>query len=476
MMEGAAVRTILNPAGNRSPMRDLDRRLRIILAAALACWMIADSARADDPEIIDIPLPNGDFSAGLTEWTTTVSPPGAMPAGSVTVVDGAARLGKGGAFLTGISQAFAAPEDLVALRLTIAELPQFGSTGSFIPEALDIHLTGANGFSRVASFRPDASSAVNAAALPPGFNLGSGVTWDGQVVRIAIEDVDPGELLELSATLVGASADTQASVSIDDAVMEVLIKLVPDRLDGCGIFRDRFEISHGVAGIARCAQGQLNDTGISTCVGGNGQGTCPVETLPGQDGDHGRDALERAGQLNKLGKGPAGFDYTKLDIDGEALPPAADAWACVRDNYSGLTWEVKVDDPSNPRHHGHTFTWYQPDAATNGGQTGQADGGLCTGSPCDLEGLVTAVNDSRLCGSTDWRVPTRQELMSLVNAGEASPAISAVYFPLTDGLFWSLTPVAADPSAAWQVDFAAGEVAMADKSAALKVRLVQETK
>ena len=321
----------------------------------------------------------------------------------------------------------------------IAELPHFGSTGSFIPEALDIHLTGANGFSRVASFRPDASSAVNAAALPPGFNLGSGVTWDGQVIRIAIEDVDPGELLELSATLVGASADTQANVAIDDAVMEVLIKACAG---SSGWLRHFFVIASrsAMAWPALLAAPRASSTIPVYRPASAAMAREPVRSrrYPARTAIMAATHWTEKASSTSSARGRPGFDYTKLDIDGEALPPAADAWACVRDNYSGLTWEVKVDDPSDPRHHGHTFTWYQPDAATNGGQTGQADGGLCTGSPCDLEGLVMAVNDSRLCGSTDWRVPTRQELMSLVNAGEASPAISAVYFPLTDGLFWSL--------------------------------------
>jgi len=455
-------------------MNDAIRKFRLGLGLVVISGVT--TVQADNIEIIDQPLPNGDFSSGLSEWTVGVSPDSAVPAGSVTVVNGAARLAKGGAFLAELSQGFEAPEGLRALRLTLAELPQFGSTGGFIPEAFDIHLIGASGFSRVASFRPGVSSAANATALPPGFNLGDGVTMDGQTLRIALDGVDPGEALVFSVTLVGASDDTVASGAIDDVVLEVANKLIPDRIDGCGIFRDRFQISHGVAGIARCAQGQLNDTGISSCIDGSGPDTCPVENLPGQDAEYGRDALAQSGQLNKLGTGPGGFDYTRLDVDGEALPEASSEWACVRDNYAGLIWEVKVDDPADPRHYQHTYSWYQPDGASNGGQAGLADGGSCSGSPCDIQGLVAAVNETRLCGATDWRVPTRVELLSLVNAGLASPAISSAYFPLTTGAFWSATPVAADPAAAWHVDFAAGEVGMEDKTTGLAVRLVREVK
>jgi len=429
---------------------------------------------ADNFEVIDQPLPNGDFSNGLSEWTVLVSPDTATPTGSISVVGGAARLAKGGAFVTELSQAFEAPEGLQALRFRLAQFPQFGSTGGFIPEAFDVHLIGDNGFSRTASFRPGASAAANATAVPSGFNLADGVTLEGSDLRIALDDVAPGESLQFAVTLVGASTDTVASVAIDEVVLEVEDKVIPDRVDGCGIFRDRFQISHGVAGIARCALGQINDTGIEQCLS-NG-GTCSGSSPTGEDAEFGRDRLAAQGLLNKLGNGPAGFDYTKLDAEGNSLPDSATEWACVRDNYAGLIWEVKVDDPASPRHFEHTYSWYEPDSQRNGGQAGLADGGVCAGSACDFPGLIDAVNESRLCGVTDWRVPARPELLSLVNAGQSNPSISSDYFPWTSGAFWSLTPVAADPAAAWQLDFGNGDMATQDKTAALRVRLVRETK
>jgi len=437
------------------------------------CFVFPAQAEGDF-DIVDQPLPNGDFSNGLSGWTVVVSPATAVPAGSVSVVNDAARLAKGGAFVTELSQGFAAPEGLQALRLTLAELPVFGSSGSFIPEAFDVHLIGSNGFSRTASFQPGASAAANSTAVPSGFNLADGVTLSGASLRIALDDVAAGEVLEFAVTLAGASADTVAHVAIDNVVLEVEDKVIPDRIDGCGIFRDRFQISHGVAGIARCALGQINDTGIEQCLS-NG-GTCSGSSPTGEDAEFGRDRLAAQGLLNKLGNGPAGFDYTKLDAEGNALPDSATEWACVRDNYAGLIWEVKVDDPASPRHFEHTYSWYQPDGAQNGGQAGEIDGGSCSGGSCDLEGLIEAVNANRLCGATDWRVPTRPELLSLVNASRSGPAISTAYFPRTSGAFWSLTPVAADPAGAWRLDFDKGEMGTQDKTAALKVRLVREAK
>ena len=62
--------------------------------------------------------------------------------------------------------------------------------------------------------------------------------------------------------------------------------------------------------------------------------------------------------------------YTKLDATGEDLPDDAESWTMVRDNVTGLIWEVKVNDPNHLRHQGHSYTWYNTDPATNGGYAG----------------------------------------------------------------------------------------------------------
>ena len=63
-----------------------------------------------------------------------------------------------------------------------------------------------------------------------------------------------------------------------------------------------------------------------------------------QDCSHGRDTTH-----NDNSDGHAGFSYTKLDSNGKPLPDqtvdyATTPWACVKDNVTGLIWEVKTDD------------------------------------------------------------------------------------------------------------------------------------
>jgi hypothetical protein len=63
-----------------------------------------------------------------------------------------------------------------------------------------------------------------------------------------------------------------------------------------------------------------------------------------------------------------------------------------------------------------------------------------------------------LAGHRDWRLPTRIELISILDLRQSSPAIDGDAFPNTDrAYFWTSTPVAAVPDAAWVVDFALSE-------------------
>ena len=218
----------------------------------------------------------------------------------------------------------------------------------------------------------------------------------------------------------------------------------------------------------------LNDTGIDWCADADTNNLdCPVAGFPGQDGDFGRDALARDGQLDKVGAGAAGFDFTKLDANGNDLPASATTWFCVRDNHTGLIWEVKTDD-GGLRDKDHTYTWYNPDSSTNGGDPGVQDGGACIGSSCDTTGFSQAVNAQGLCGASDWRVPSLDELFSIVHHGRTSPAIDTGYFPnVSSSFFWSASPGAGDSGSAWLVFFFDGRGGRSFMSLGRRVRLVR---
>jgi hypothetical protein len=162
----------------------------------------------------------------------------------------------------------------------------------------------------------------------------------------------------------------------------------------------------------------------------------------------GRDA-DVASNSNSDGK--LGFGFTKIDATGAALPDSAVTWSCVKDNVTGLIWEEKTAGNAAT-----TYTNYDNTAAAqmwNGSayvNPTQADIDATTNSV----GFKNAVNSAGLCGASDWRLPTADELQSIVDYGVTNPTIDANWFPNTHGnVYWSSSPSAGVQSFAWIVNF-----------------------
>jgi len=162
----------------------------------------------------------------------------------------------------------------------------------------------------------------------------------------------------------------------------------------------------------------LNDTGITFSQFDEACGDAAQDCAYGRDITHYDES-----------DGHAGFSFTKLDMSGNPLPASASNWACVKDNVTGYVWEVKTDD-GGLRDVDNTYTWYNLDSSTNGGDPGTANGGSCTGSDCDTASYVESVNTLPVafCGYRDWRMPWREELLSIVDYGRVNPAIDKDYF------------------------------------------------
>jgi hypothetical protein len=251
------------------------------------------------------------------------------------------------------------------------------------------------------------------------------------------------------------------------------------------------------------ATGLLNDTGIDWCSENIttpskwvNNAVCSAVNWVGnlwgqqQDAFFGRDAQAKAGTLTKVGGGMAGFDFTKLGASGKVLvkqdatwsdtgtEAAGTQWDCVRDNVTGLVWEVKRNDANHLRHMGHGYAWYNPSATTNGGSAGHetptkntnpssfgdpsattVKGPTCTGvadvNKCNTQSYITAVNSAGLCGKKDWRMPTVEELHSLLNMGTWPRVDDTNYFPNTNSWYWSSSPYAfVNPDSLYIADYA----------------------
>jgi hypothetical protein len=174
-------------------------------------------------------------------------------------------------------------------------------------------------------------------------------------------------------------------------------------------------------------------------------------------------------------------EYVKISHSGTELPASAALgrsaadWACTQDKTTGLVWEVKVDDAAHLRHMGHTYTWYNADPAANGGHTGTASGGACLATGrCDTEKYVADVNAAGLCGKSDWRMPTVDELKRIANTEHGKPAIDTAMFPNTPAAyFWTGTRHSHIVRDAMFVDFHSGGAKPGDRNYDFPVRLVR---
>ncbi len=237
---------------------------------------------------------------------------------------------------------------------------------------------------------------------------------------------------------------------------------------------------------------KLNDTGI-TWSGNYASGNntaCIASTTPdgdnvvaAQDCSHGRDATN-----NDDSDGDGGFSYTKLDSNGVPLADqsadyATTPWACVKDNVTGLIWEVKTDD-GGLHDKDDKYTWYNTDQKTNGGADGSADdgGNTCYGYDssnaatfCNTQAYVNRVNADGWCGASDWRMPTRKELEGIVAYDRYFPAIDTGYFPNADNYYvWSGYPHAYGVEYAWGVYFSYGVSHLVYRYSSFAVRLVRD--
>lgn len=227
------------------------------------------------------------------------------------------------------------------------------------------------------------------------------------------------------------------------------------------------------------ATGKLNDTGIVTCANATSNSiACTYADddpagYPRQDGGVGRSAKESAVQLTITGSdaNSKGFDFTKLRYDtGAVLASSATLgtganWGCTKDNVTGLIWDIKVTTASNARNSDNTYNWKDSRADRNGGtagDTGTASGTTCFSSTCDTEAYIAYINTLNICGESanDWRLPTRSELMTIIDTskqGSGTAAVDTFYFlNMKADSYWTSENVPGNPSQARAVNFTNG--------------------
>jgi len=142
----------------------------------------------------------------------------------------------------------------------------------------------------------------------------------------------------------------------------------------------------------------------------------------------------------------------------------------VTDNATHLQWERKTGTPagpgdplsrtpSGPHDVNAVYSWSTADAA-----------------PWAFDGTAAVVflaylNAECFAGHCDWRLPTREELLGIIDP-TSSPMIPSAFGPTASAYYWSSTAFEL-PAMAWMVNFAGGFDERDTKTYELSVRAVR---
>jgi len=184
-------------------------------------------------------------------------------------------------------------------------------------------------------------------------------------------------------------------------------------------------------------------------------------------------SLLKTGEAAAFGPGSDG-DLQK----GAARSYTDNGDGTITDNSTGLMWEKKTQDGSI-----HTFWNTYSWSGASFGTTNIMDGSITST-------FLAQLNGGGFAGHTDWRIPNRFELESLLNLQRLNPAVDSAFDTncvasctvttcsctqtAAGAAYWSSTTLGSGPFiAAWAVDFSYGSLVFQPKVDSLAVRAVR---
>ena len=327
----------------------------------------------------------------------------------------------------------------------------------------------------------------------------------GQVVLASIRSVFSGELVVLSASASTLAPDAlpftgmwsnNSTAIISDATAFNTVATSPLLTENRTLTytfsaTDSFRNSVSAqveAQVFAPVTRVINDTGANSFANANSMSSSHQNDYPGQDASYGADRQTASGQVIKVGSGEQGFDFTRLDNNGDAVENPSFSFSCVRDNVTALVWQVKDgEDASSINYAEQNFTWFAEN--DNGNFAGELNA-LSTScnvasQNCNTQAYIEQINTQGQCGFFDWRLPTPNELQSIIHYGKANPPmVDNVFFPylgnnLQQIIWYWTSQTSADgvnsdiANNAWAYDIQSGNDGFLLKSSEQRVILVR---
>lgn len=146
-----------------------------------------------------------------------------------------------------------------------------------------------------------------------------------------------------------------------------------------------------------------------------------------------------------------GKQFFKIGQNSERLSDDSQIWSCVEDADTSLFWQKR--DPTSALHGHDSYNWFQPGHDIPGEPRSNPDlfgiDATCFGyraddpnSYCNTDAYIRRINQSNYCGYSDWRLPTVNELLSLVDPSlsdrQNQSAIDLNFFPFNQSFaYWT---------------------------------------
>ena len=164
-------------------------------------------------------------------------------------------------------------------------------------------------------------------------------------------------------------------------------------------------------------------------------------------------------------------DFVKLSNEGEVLDFENSNWSCVLDQKTSLVWEVK-GETEGLQYTMNTYTWFDGDT---GRKNNMYSKNCYWGEGCNTQSYIDNINEAQLCTYSNWRLPTRNELKTIINYyGDDDILIDLDFFPNTQmGTYWTSMTAKDNHSLAYEIPFFYGGSVVREKSIDTYIRLVR---